>query len=189
VIVRWPERVSEDSGGENARMAQEPGSNQHKLGPGQSFRGFRLGRLSWLRESLTRGKLLIYRHLFGMDVHPTVKISLSASLDKTFPKGVHVGQETYIAFDVRILTHDFTRGLYLDTRIGSHCFIGGRALVLPGVEIGDRVIVGAGSVVTKSVPSNCIVVGNPARVVRNCADIGPYGRLTYADATTHALFS
>jgi acetyltransferase-like isoleucine patch superfamily enzyme len=61
--------------------------------------------------------------------------------------------------------------------------------VLPGVEIGDRVIVGAGSVVTRSVPSGCIVVGNPARVVQTDVDIGPYGRLKSADAIMHALFS
>ena len=177
-------------GTQTERTAQEPAFKPDQLSwLGQKMRGFRLGRLFWFREPLVRGKLLIYRHLFRMDVHPTVKLSLTASLDKTFPKGIHVGQQTYIAFDARILTHDFTRGLYLDTRIGSHCFIGGRALVLPGVDIGDRVIVGAGSVVTKSVPSDCIVVGNPARVIQTDVDIGPYGRLKGADATTHTLFS
>lgn len=51
--------------------------------------------------------------------------------------------------------------------IGKDCWIGGSAIVLPGVTIGDRVVVGAGSVVTKDVPSDCIVVGNPARIVKH----------------------
>lgn len=48
-------------------------------------------------------------------------------------------------------------------RIGRDCWIGGSAVISPGVTIGDRVIVGAGSVVTRDVPDDTIVVGNPAR--------------------------
>jgi acetyltransferase-like isoleucine patch superfamily enzyme len=53
-----------------------------------------------------------------------------------------------------------------DTYIGRNCFIGVRATILPGVRIGDEVVVGASTVVTKDVPSNCVVVGNPGRIVR-----------------------
>ncbi len=62
--------------------------------------------------------------------------------DKTFPRGVHVGEKSYVAFDVSILTHDMTRGLYLHTRIGRHCFIGARSIIMPGIQIGDGSIVG-----------------------------------------------
>ena len=51
-------------------------------------------------------------------------------------------------------------------RIGNDVWIGGGALVLPGVTIGDRSIVGAGSVVVHNVPPESLVVGNPARIVR-----------------------
>ena len=51
-------------------------------------------------------------------------------------------------------------------RIGSDVWIGGGAAILPGVTIGDRSVVGAGSVVVHSVPADCVAVGNPARVVR-----------------------
>lgn len=50
--------------------------------------------------------------------------------------------------------------------IGDDCWIGGGAIILPGVTIGDRVIVGAGAVVTKDVPSDSIVVGNPALPIK-----------------------
>jgi acetyltransferase-like isoleucine patch superfamily enzyme len=50
--------------------------------------------------------------------------------------------------------------------IGDHVWIGSRVVILPGVSIGDYAAVGAGSVVTKDIPPNCLAVGNPARFVR-----------------------
>lgn len=51
--------------------------------------------------------------------------------------------------------------------IGKSVWIGAHATILPNVTIGDNAIVGAGSVVTKDVPDNAIVAGNPARFIRN----------------------
>jgi len=51
-------------------------------------------------------------------------------------------------------------------RIGSGVWIGGGAIVLPGVTIGDGCVIGAGSVVTRDLPPFSLAVGNPARVVR-----------------------
>jgi len=51
--------------------------------------------------------------------------------------------------------------------IGDNVWLGGGVIVLPGVTIGENSIVGAGSVVTRDVPANCVVVGNPARVLRS----------------------
>lgn len=50
--------------------------------------------------------------------------------------------------------------------VGDNVWIGNRAIVLPGVTIGDGAVVGAGSVVTRDVPARTVVAGNPARVVR-----------------------
>ena len=50
--------------------------------------------------------------------------------------------------------------------IGNNVWIGGGAILLPGVTIGDNTTIGAGSVVTKSIPDNCIAAGNPCRVIR-----------------------
>ncbi len=60
--------------------------------------------------------------------------------------------------------------------IGRNCWIGAGAIILPGITIGDNVVVGAGSVVTKDLPSNVVAVGNPCRVAR---EVGPQDRETY----------
>ncbi|WP_375262443.1 acyltransferase [Palleronia sp.] len=146
-----------------------------------------LNRISGVRNVLVALRRVWLVRAWRMDLHPTVQMSLSAKLDLTFPIGVHVGAHSYLAFESRVLTHDRTRGLYLHTRIGRNCFIGGRAMILPGVEIGDGCIVGAGSVVAKSVPPGCIVAGNPARILRERVQVGSYGRLADADARESAL--
>ena len=146
-----------------------------------------LNRLASLRNLLVNGRRWYLRRVWGMDIHPTAQFSLSAKFDRTYPKGVHLGAYSYVAFDSRILCHDRTRGLYLDTRIGRNCFIGGSSLILPGVEIGDNCVIGAGSVVTRSVPPRCVVAGNPARILREGIEVGPYGRFADADATESAL--
>ena len=50
--------------------------------------------------------------------------------------------------------------------IGDNVWIGGGAIIMPGVTIGDNVVIGAGSVVTKDIPSNLIAYGNPSRIAR-----------------------
>lgn len=146
-----------------------------------------LNRLRGLRAVLVGFRRLYLTRLWGMDIAPTAQCSLSCKFDLTFPKGVHIGAQSYVAFEARVMTHDMTRGLYLHTRIGKNCFIGGRSLILPGVEIGDNCVIGAGSVVTKSVPPRSLVVGNPARILRENIEVGAFGRFLTADATESAL--
>lgn len=52
-------------------------------------------------------------------------------------------------------------------KVGNNVWFGGNVVVLPGVKIGDNVTIGAGSVVTKDIPSNVIAYGSPCRVIRN----------------------
>ncbi|MFL9832476.1 sugar O-acetyltransferase [Chryseobacterium terrae] len=54
--------------------------------------------------------------------------------------------------------------------VGDNVWFGGNVVVLPGVSIGNNSIIGAGSVVTKSIPENVIAVGNPCKVIKNIAE-------------------
>ncbi|EOD00454.1 sugar O-acetyltransferase [Caldisalinibacter kiritimatiensis] len=51
-------------------------------------------------------------------------------------------------------------------KIGDNVWVGGGAIICPGVTIGDNVVIGAGSVVTKDIPDNVVVAGNPAKVIK-----------------------
>lgn len=52
-------------------------------------------------------------------------------------------------------------------KVGNNVWIGGNVIVLPGVTIGDNTVIGAGSVVTKNIPSNVVAAGNPCKVIKN----------------------
>jgi acetyltransferase-like isoleucine patch superfamily enzyme len=155
--------------------------------PYKKAKRYGLNRLMVVGHALNALNRLWLVKVWGMDLHNSVHVSLSAKLDRSFPIGVHVGENTWIAFEARILTHDRTRGLHVHTRIGKNCFIGGRSMILPGIEIGDNCVIGAGAVVTKSVPPRSLVAGNPARIIKTDIEVGPYGRFLTADATESAL--
>ena len=88
--------------------------------------------------------------------------------------GIEIGDGSLIGHNTTIATlnHDFNpikrQNLTPSSvKIGKNVWIGSDCTILPGVEIGDGAIIGAGSVVTKSIPTNTIAVGNPARVIKN----------------------
>lgn len=92
-----------------------------------------------------------------------------------------IGDNTIVGGGVRVYTSDFHSVDYKIRRtpnienkiikgqsvlIGEDCFIGAGTTILKGVSIGDRVIIGAGSVVTSDIPSDCIAAGNPCHVIK-----------------------
>ena len=92
-------------------------------------------------------------------------------LDPDFAFLISIGDDTTISQGVMVLAHDASTRLHLGysrvapVRIGSRVFIGARAIVLPGVVIGDDAIVAAGSVVRHDVEPGTVVAGVPARVL------------------------
>ncbi len=145
-----------------------------------------LNQLKRLRTVLMRSRHVYHTRLRGMDIHPTAEVSLSTRLDRLFPAGVHVGKETLIAFDVLIQTYDETCGRGTHTRVGERCFVGAHSILQPGITIGDQCVIGAGSVVTRSIPPHYVAAGNPARVLRQNIQVGPYGVFATADTVEAA---
>ena len=92
---------------------------------------------------------------------------------------VTIGKNAQIAPNVSIYTaghpiHPESRNSGYEygiaVTIGDNVWIGGNAVIMPGVTIGNNVVIGGGSVVTKDIPDNVIVVGNPCRVIRAITD-------------------
>ena len=88
--------------------------------------------------------------------------------------GIEIGDNTMIGQGTTIVTlnHDLNPKTRHNAnpkpvKIGKNVWIGASCTILPGVCIGDNSIIGAGSVVTKSIPKNAIVVGNPAKIIRH----------------------
>ena len=110
---------------------------------------------------------------FGKNIYANFNLTL---VDDTH---IYVGDCTMFGPNVTVATagHPILpelreKGLQynMPVRIGRNCWIGANAAILPGVTIGDNVVIGAGSVVTKDIPSNVVAVGNPCRVLREVGE-------------------
>ncbi len=116
---------------------------------------------------------------FGRNIYANYNLTL---VDDTH---IYVGDYTMFGPNVTIATagHPILpelrqRGLQynMPVRIGKNCWLGAGVIILPGITIGDDVVVGAGSVVTKDIPSGVVAVGNPCRILR---EVGEHDRQYY----------
>ena len=136
------------------------------------------GRAALLRELLgSMGEGVVVRPPFYCDYGYNIRLGRGTfvNIGCVFLDvvGIEAGDGCQIGTAVQVLTADHPRDPALrrqgfesgkPVRIGHNVWIGGGAIILPGVTIGDDAIIGAGSVVTRDVPAGATVVGNPARV-------------------------
>lgn len=92
-------------------------------------------------------------------------IGLDAYIDDVFPELVSIGAGSVISFRAVILAHDDAKHTVAKVSIGKGAFLGACAIIMPGVEIGDNAVVGAGAVVTRDVPAGGRVAGAPAKPI------------------------
>lgn len=94
----------------------------------------------------------------------------STQIDLPFVSLLTVGNNVTFS-SCRILFHDastkkiFGYSKIGKVEIGDNVFVGAQSIILPNITIGSNVIIGAGAVVTKNIPDNCVVVGNPAKII------------------------
>ena len=121
----------------------------------------------------------------GKHVHFGKNVYANFNLTMVDDGHIYVGDYTMVAPGVIVATAghpilpELRETVYqynMPVHIGKNCWIGAGAIILPGVTIGDQVVVGAGSVVTKDLPSNVVAVGNPCRVVR---EVNEHDRIYY----------
>ncbi|RHK28036.1 acyltransferase [Bacteroides ovatus] len=103
------------------------------------------------------------------------------NIDITRPELIEIGDDVLLHSGMTILTHDYASRAFVNLYasfipshakviIGNNVWFGENVTVLKGVEIGDNVIIGYGAVVTKSIPSNSVAVGFPAKVIGTFED-------------------
>lgn len=131
-----------------------------------------------LRDVVLHIRRLWFVKVWGMDIHPLSLISTKAVLDRTYPRGIHIGEGSAISFNATILTHDHIAGKHTDTWIGRYCQIGTSSIIMPGIRVGDHSVIGAGAVVVKDVPPRSIVVGNPGKIIRQEIMTTNWGKIT-----------
>jgi maltose O-acetyltransferase len=133
--------------------------------------------LGWLKraKNLLERKRLERRwaqlRALGMQIGDRVNLPASTFIDTSHCFLISIGDDTGFGPDCLILAHDAQMDEYLDAaRLGrviihESCHIGARTAILAGVEIGPRTIVGANSVVSRTLPPNTVCAGNPAKVL------------------------
>lgn len=124
------------------------------------------GKTSTPRKSLKqRIQRFIQTRVWGTDIHPSAWIATTALIDRTWPRGVHIGANCVIGEEAVVLTHDMTRGIYMDTRIGEGTTIGARAIIMPGITVGRNCTILPGTMVNRDLPDGAAAQGNPARII------------------------
>ena len=107
-------------------------------------------------------RLRFYKRM-GVKIGINVFIGKYSIIDDNFPELITIEDNANISFGVTIVAHDASKGKTERVLIRTGAYIGTRTIILPGVEIGENAIVGAGSVVTKNVEAGTKVAGVPAQ--------------------------
>jgi len=103
--------------------------------------------------------------MMGVNVGKSVFIGKYCIIDDTFPELITIEDSVNISFGVTIVAHDASKDEVAGVLIKKGAYLGTRSVILPGVIIGEKSVIGAGAVVTSDVQPKTIVAGVPARII------------------------
>jgi len=144
----------------------------------------------WGLPILPRAISQVARWLTGIEIHPAAKIGKGFFIDHGM--GVVIGETTEIG-DYVTLFQGVTLGGTGKERgkrhptLGNHVVVGAGAKILGGIKIGDNVKIGANSVVLKSVPANCTVIGVPGRIIKTEGERQPEATMDHTNIADPVL--
>lgn len=149
-------------------------------------------QLNALRADQRKARQIVYAQLFGAAMNPYIEPDFYCDYGKNIYLGekfyanhhcvmldaasIHIGDRVLLGPGVQLYTttHPLDpderasgRELIAPINIGDDVWLGGNAIVMPGVTIGPKTVIGAGSVVTKSLPAGVVAVGNPCKILRS----------------------
>lgn len=129
---------------------------------------------------------------YGKNIYIGDDVIININCTFVDDKPIKIGNQVLIASNVQIYTGthpvlpheryvsgwkekktDFFRTYASPVEIEDRVWIGGGSIILPGVSIGENSVIGAGSIVNRSIPANCVAVGNPCKVIRCFSDSTP----------------
>lgn len=149
-------------------------------------------RASFALTKLSKFNVMTVKELYRIFLHKFKPIKYAEKVGVNFTKGelhlygnvewstepwiISIGKNVHITNGVKFITHDGGTLLFRKEipdleitkpiTVGNDVYIGNDAIILPGVNIGNRVVIGAGAVVSKDIPDNSVAVGVPARVIK-----------------------
>lgn len=147
-----------------------------------TIRGGKFIKLGKHTRILAYSRLMCFQKISGEVLHPEICIGDNVIIGRNASinccNRIEIGDNCMIAG--YCFLHDSNHGMdpslperyeaqpmvRKTIKLGKNVWLGEKVMVLPGIEIGDNCIIGAGSVVTKSIENNCMAVGNPARVIK-----------------------
>lgn len=167
-----------------------PRKNQCKRFAGRVFYVLAKKALGILSLVFPRTYMRLYLRLlrlYGMRIVGTPRYIASAYFDDL--NKIELGDRVAISDQAVFLTHDYTctnalraigeppprdMALVGGIKIGNNVFVGMRTIILPNTQVGDNVVIGAGSVVKGKIPANSVVAGNPAKVITTIENYAAY---------------
>lgn len=115
---------------------------------------------------LMRLKNWLYRTFLKIEIGQQTAIAFLVMMDIMYPEKIKIGKNSIIGYNTTILAHEYLIDEYRfgEVEIGDEVMIGANSTILPGIKIGNRAVVSAGTLVNQDIPEGAFAFGNPMQI-------------------------